>query len=64
MQIDHVSRILLDVQNNCGQWFFFLNVIFLYQMCTIPFQNLKMILVVMSIKAKALEIDKIHFRTH
>jgi hypothetical protein len=28
------------------------------------FSKLEMILVVMSIKAKALEIDKIHFKTH
>jgi hypothetical protein len=28
------------------------------------FSKLEMILVIMSIKAKALEIDKIHFKTH
>jgi hypothetical protein len=60
MQIDDVSRFLLDVQNNYENGFFFKH-FFPLSIVHHSFSKLKRILTLMIIKEKSLEINKLHF---
>jgi hypothetical protein len=60
MQIDKVSKVRLDVQNNYDNLVFFSKHLFSLSNVHQSFSKLKRVLTLMIINAKALEIGKFH----